>query len=69
MNMMYLIINATKYRTYIFTVHQHQTVEFDRFVVRRSVGGEPDIGQWGILLFQLHTENVDVFPRRVQNVH
>lgn len=29
------------------------------------MSGEPDVGQRGVLLFQLNTEDVDIFPGRV----
>jgi len=56
-------------KNYIFSVHQNQAVEFHGLVIWRSVSGEPDVGQRGVLLFQLNAENVDVFSGRVQNVH
>lgn len=30
---------------------------------------ESDISQWRVLLFQLNTENINIFPRRIQNVY
>jgi len=56
-------------KNYILSVHQDQAVEFHGLVIWRSVSREPDVGQRRILLFQLNTENVDVSPGRIQNVH
>ena len=44
----------------LFAVLEYNSVEFDGFVVRRSVGGEADVGDWRTLLSQLDAEDVNV---------